>query len=138
MLDERLMERLVEDVERVDVMRRVRVLLALEVRLEPLDVSRRERADGPAQRRAFERLADELRLGDTVHADPRDERPGLRVDLHQALVRKLQQRLAHRRPAHAVAQRELLLRQRLPGLELERHDLFLRERIHLRAHRRAA
>ena len=137
-LDERLVEGLVEDVERVDVVRGMRVALAFEVRLEPLDVRRCRACRRPAKRRAFERFADELRLGDSVHADPRDERPGLRIDLDQALVRELQQRLAHRCPADAVPDRELLLRKWLPGLELERHDLFLRDRVDLRAHRRAA
>jgi hypothetical protein len=75
-----------------------------------------------AQHGQLERLADEARVLDRLDRDLADDGAPLRAHLDQAGLGELDERLAHRCPADAQLLRDLLLRERLPGLELKSHD----------------
>ena len=82
-------------------------------------------------RRAFQGLADELSIGDSLLADSRDEGTQLRDDLDQAVVAQARQGLPNRRPAdaHLSGQRvlgELGAREQVPA-----YDRAAQRRVHL-------
>ena len=71
-----------------------------------------EAFDGAVDRGAFQQFAHELAVEDLRQLDRRHERAELRVDVDEAFVGELHQRLAHRSPADAHLRGELLLGQR--------------------------
>jgi hypothetical protein len=119
---ERLVERVVEHVERVEVVAVARALLRAQDVLQRGDVVLGREVGRAAHAGALERLADELRVGDGRRRDARDEGAELRHDLDQPVVSQSLQRLADRRAAHAEQGGELVLGDLAAGRELDGHD----------------
>jgi hypothetical protein len=104
-----------------------------------------DRRERPRQRRAvaarddarehcaLDGLAHEQRLLDALQRQARDVGAALRADVDEAFVGEKQQRLAHRRAAHAEARREVGLGDRGAGLERDVEDRRAQRREDARA-----
>ena len=116
------MQLVVEREELAGVAEVARVLLLRNEVLELRDVVAVGALCREANRRALERLAQELRVVDAGHADAADEGAELRDDPDELVVAQPRERLAHRRAADAELVGDLVLRDLPPGLELGRDD----------------
>ena len=84
---------------------------------------------GAAHGQILQRGAHQDRFGQGGDRDAGDEGAGLRKYLHQLVAGKPQQRLAHRRAADAMRERQLLFVDRLSGRNAHRDDVAAQRRI---------
>src|SRR4051794_16773659 len=112
------MQQIVEDVERAGVGGVAGGLLARDDRAELDDVGAVRALGGQADCGALERLAQELRVVDSGHADRADEGAELRDDLDELVVAQARERLADGGPADAELLGDLVLGDLPAGLEL--------------------
>ena len=129
-------KRVVEHVERVEVVGVAGALLRAQVVLQRGDVVLGGELGGAADARALERLADELRVGHRGRRDAGHERAQLRHDLDQPLVAQAHERLADRGPAHAEPGGQLVLRELPAGLQLRADDRLAQRGVRLDPGRR--
>ena len=115
-----LVERLVETEEGLRVVVGGRLLG--EVASQLGDLRRVGLGGDVGERGELDRLPQELRVGHALGVDARDERPDLREDLHEPLLRQQDQALPHGRARDAELGRQLVLGQRRARRELEGDD----------------
>jgi hypothetical protein len=122
-------ERLVEDVERLEVAGVARAVLGVDHRPQLGDVVVGGALGGEADGGALQRLAHELRVAHAADGDRGDERAALRRDLDELLVAQADQRLADRGAGDAELARQLVLGQPCARRQLHGDDGLAQRRV---------